>query len=138
MRVGSLPRDMLQALRTLLPDVVVIQLGGNDIGATTSPTDIFDRLMDLNRDLHDAGIPDVFFTEIVRRGNFDKSPGLTKTSFDKQRNKINRLMKTRLKDHYIDLRVHYPADYDHHLVHFNHFGLRTQFHALRRPFLRHL
>ncbi|XP_033730279.1 uncharacterized protein LOC117319617 [Pecten maximus] len=132
MRSDSIPRQLLRDLIEYNPDVVLIQLGGNDISATSSPNDIFQRLLTLQVDLHHAGIQEVYFTEIVRRGNFDKSPGLTATSFEKQRKKINRLLLTRPR--YIKIRVNFPEDYDRDQVHFNDSGLRTQFHALRRPF----
>ncbi|OWF41035.1 hypothetical protein KP79_PYT18979 [Mizuhopecten yessoensis] len=98
MRAGSIPKHLLVDPIAYNPDIVVIQLGGNDIAATSSPNDIFQTLLKLQTDLQTAGIKEVYFTEIVPRGNFDKSPGLTATSFDKQRNKINRLMKTRLNN----------------------------------------
>ncbi|OWF50698.1 hypothetical protein KP79_PYT24699 [Mizuhopecten yessoensis] len=116
------------------PDIVAIQLRGNDIAATSSPNDIFQTLLELQTDLQTADIKEVYFAGKVARGNFGKSPGLTATSFDKQRNKINRLMKTRLN--YIKLRVKFQQDYDRDLVHFNNSGLRTQFLSLRRPFFR--
>ncbi|OWF36106.1 hypothetical protein KP79_PYT08466 [Mizuhopecten yessoensis] len=103
MRADSISRHLLVDLTAYNPDILVIQLGGNDISATSSPNYIFQTLIRLQMDLYNAGIKEVYFAGIVPRGHFGKSPGLTATSFEKQRNKINQLMMTRLN--YIKLRV---------------------------------
>ena len=96
----------------------------------------YQKLMELTVYLKDNGINNVYVAEIVKRGCFVKSPGLANDSFNKQRNKINRLLKGSLKDNFINLRVNFPKDYDNQIVHFNQCGLYKQFFAIRRPFLR--
>ncbi|XP_069121492.1 uncharacterized protein [Argopecten irradians] len=131
MRLDSIPSHLLQDLIEYRPDVVVVQLGGNDISATSSPNEIFQRLQTLQTDLLRAGIQKIYFAEILRRGNFTKSPGLTQTSFNKQWNKINRLTQTKLN--FIRIHVKFPDHYLHDLVHLNDTGLQTQFLSVRRP-----
>ena len=73
---------------------------------------------------------------MIQRGNFSKVPGLTLTSSNKQRNKIN--LKTGLKERFIDLRVQCRSDYKTSLLCLNDSGLRKQFFALRQPFFKPL
>ena len=75
---------------------------------------------------------------MIQHGNFSEVPGLTLISSNKQRNKINRCLKTRLQDRFINLRVQYPSDYDTSVVHLKDSGLRKPFFALRRPFFNPL
>ena len=136
MRVNNIPHQTLSELLQFQPETVVIQLGGNDISAASSPNQIYEKLMELTVYLKDKGINNVCVVKIVKRGCFVKSPGLTNDSFNKQRNKINRLLKCSLKDNFINLRVNFPKDYDNQLVHFNDSGLNKQFFAVRRPFFK--
>ena len=92
--------------------------------------------MELTVFLKDNGINKVYVVEIVKRRCFVKSPGLTNDSFNKQRNKINKLLKGSLKDNFINLKENFPKDYDNQFVHFNQSGLNKQFFAVRRPFFK--
>ena len=74
-------------------------------------------------------------SEISERGNFRKSPGLTKEVFDEKRQVINRRLRRKFKDEFVTFpNIKYPSDYDDDLVHFgdgeNQKGLRKYFFAV--------
>ncbi|KAK3107288.1 hypothetical protein FSP39_011166 [Pinctada imbricata] len=78
------------------PDIVFICLGGNDISATSSPCEIVRNIKTLVNELISTGVRRVLVSEVLERGDFTKAPGLTKDSFDKQRKKINQMLKSKL------------------------------------------
>ncbi|WAR29243.1 hypothetical protein MAR_002811 [Mya arenaria] len=68
-------------------DVVFINIGGNDITTTSTPSEIVQTISEIVDDLYESGVKDVF---IMSRGDFSKCLGLTKQWFDNQRFKINK------------------------------------------------
>lgn len=119
MRSDRIPQDILQELIDYRPDIVFIHLGGNDISTTSNPQDIFDRLAALVDQLKFCGAKHVLVAEVITRGQFRKSPGLTKLDFDVQRLKINRLLRKKLGGMFVhfNYEVLFPVDYDNDLVH---------------------
>ena len=78
-------------------DVVIINLGGNDITPVSTPEEIFRRICGIVDDLYDSGVKSVFIAEILTRGDFTKCPGLTKTVFEKQRFSVNKKLAKKKK-----------------------------------------
>jgi lysophospholipase L1-like esterase len=123
MRTDSVPLSLLKQIFAFKPDVVAVHLGGNDISVDSSPVAIFERLMDLKKKLHDGGVLEVVFMSICPRGNFTRSPGLTKAGFTRQRGVINRLLGKDSAVSVVRLTMIYPQDYCSDGVHFNDRGL---------------
>ena len=67
-------KSKFQILKELKPDVVFINVGGNDLTTTSSPRQVFDRILGLTVELQQAGIKDIYVTEILTRGDFSKCP----------------------------------------------------------------
>ena len=106
-------------LKRLRPDVVIINVGGNDLSTTTKPREIYDHIISLVHDFHQAGVKDVYVAEIMTQGDFTKCPDpqMNKKLFDLQHKKINILLAKELKGKFIDFPdIHYPADYLRDLV----------------------
>jgi len=99
-------------------DIAYLQLGGNDITATSTPKDIFDRICTVVTLFLDSGIRQVYIGEILTRGNFSKAPGLTKESFDRQRKRINKSLEKKYTSNFVYFPdIKYPHDYVPDLVH---------------------
>ncbi|OWF45502.1 hypothetical protein KP79_PYT24155 [Mizuhopecten yessoensis] len=135
MRTDTIPNWMMTHGRAFDGDAVLIQLGGNDIRQNSNPREIFNRLSVLEETLAEKGAA-VYIAEICRRGDFSKAPGLSAESFNKQRNAINRFLRTKYGTRVIRVPLQYPADYDDTLVHFSEAGIRKYFFVVRRFFSR--
>ena len=113
-------KSKFQILKELKPDVVFINVGGNNLTTTSSPRQVFDRILGLTVELQQAGIKDIYVTEILTRGDFSKcpDPNMDKVCFDRQRKKINTLLGCQLKGNFIRFPdIHFPGDYLPDLVH---------------------
>lgn len=113
-------KSNFERLKKVKPDVVFLNVGGNDLTSTTTPRQIYERVVRLVDELKRAGITDVYVAEILTRGDFSKSPdsAMNKTSFDLQRKKINTLLVKEYKEKLIRFPdIRYPADYTADLVH---------------------
>ncbi|OWF36980.1 hypothetical protein KP79_PYT02494 [Mizuhopecten yessoensis] len=85
--------------------------------AESKPRDIFNRIVSLVETLRDSGTTRVLVAEILPRGSF-KAPGLNKTVFDRQRNKINALLRKKYDKDFVRFPdIKYPTDYLPDLVH---------------------
>lgn len=90
MKTNTVPDDFIRKIRTIVPDCVVIHLGGNDISESSQPKDIVFRLLKLYDDILKLGVKKVFIGEILTREPSTKhGPGLSKSMYDIQRLKIN-------------------------------------------------
>lgn len=117
-----------ERLKKLGPDVVFINVGGNDLTTTSNPREIYDKILSLVDELKAVGVKVVYVAEIMTRGDFSKCPDpkMNKTSFDLQRKKINTLLAKKLKDTFVKFSdVRYPADYTKDLVHLLEFATTT-------------
>ena len=76
-------RAMYNSMLELRPDVAFINVSGNDITSQTTPREIFDRVVLIVND-QAAGTSTIFVAEIMKRGDFSKSPDqpLDKSTFD--------------------------------------------------------
>lgn len=135
---------MKKTLKKARPDYVFLSIGGNDISPISKPDDIFDNICDLVTEFEEAGVRRVFISEILQRGDFSKSqpPGLTKSKFDRDRKRINKLLSEKYSTNLIkfpDIRC--PRDYDKDKVHLSYptrdvktCGIRKYFFRLRLVF----
>lgn len=89
------------------PDVVFINVGGNDLTTKSNPREIYDRILSLVDELKQAGVKVVYVAGIMARGDFSKSPDpdMNQQSFDLQRRKINTLLAKELRDRFVKLAV---------------------------------
>ena len=78
MKAASVPSDMLSQVFDFRPDLVVLNLGGNDIRPVSSPKTIFNRLFHLVEQFQQHGVKTVYVCELAERGCFSKCPGNNK------------------------------------------------------------
>lgn len=136
MKASSVPEDILNDVFNFQPDIVFIQLGGNDISKSKTPSDLVGDLIKLVDNFKSAGVKQVYIGEILERGDFTKSPGVDITFFNSVRKFVNRRLVKIYGKHVINfLQVRFPRDYLDDKVHLNSNGLRTYYLKLRRLFL---
>jgi lysophospholipase L1-like esterase len=103
-------------------DVVVLNVGGNDITATSFPIEIVSRIQILVDNLKDSGVKIVYICEILARGEFEE-PGLTKERFENQIKYINKKLAKKFKEYLIRFNdIKYCKDYHTDKVHLNTSG----------------
>ena len=135
-------KAMFRKLKELKPDAVFLNVGGNDLTTSSEPRQVVDRILGLTAELQQAGVGLVYMTEILTRGDFSKCPDqeMNRTCFDRQRKKINSLLRGELKGKFITFPdINYPDDYLSDLVHLmetssikNNTGLKKFESRLRR------
>lgn len=143
-RIDETAKNNYDDLKELKPDVVFINVGGNDLSTKSDPREVYERIMALVHEMRQVGVNVVYVAEIMTRGDFSKCPDteMNKTSFDRQRRKINTLLAKELKERFVKFGdVHYPSDYSRDLVHLSDFsditnntGLKKYESRLRRIF----
>lgn len=112
LRTDRMDQGLLERLLEAHVDVVVINVGGNDIRLSSSPTEIFRRICTLVETIQSSGVAVVYVNEILTRGNFSKCPGLSKSAFDRRRKKINGLLYEKYGQHFVRFKdIKYPTDY---------------------------
>lgn len=119
----------------LHPDIVFLNVSGNDITTKTDPREIIDRVVRITVDLQEAGTTTVFIAEILTRGDFSKSPDsqLDKATFDRKRQKINSGLAKLFKDKLIRFPdIKYPRDYSTDLVHLSSYSATTNNTGLKK------
>ena len=122
-------------LKSLRPDVVFINVGGNDLTTTSNPREVYDRILGLVDELKQVGVKVVYVAEILTRGDFRKCPDpkMNKESFDLQRKKINTLLAKQLKERFLKFSdIRYPNDYSTDLVHLLDFSTATNNTGLKK------
>ena len=113
-------KSKFQDLKELKPDAVFVNVGGNDLSTTSTPKQIFEQIVSLTVELQQAGVKDIYMAEILTRGDFSRCPDpkMDKTCFDRQRKKINSLLKGEFKANFVRFTdISYPDDYLQDLVH---------------------
>lgn len=113
-------KAMFQEAKEMKPDVVFVNVGGNDLTTTSLPRQIYDQIVAITVDFKRAGAKEIYVAEIISRGDFSKCPDpeMNKTCFDRQRRKINSLLASEFKEKFIRFSdIHYPVDYLPDLVH---------------------
>ena len=125
-----------QRMLRLHPEVVFINVSGNDVTSQTKPTVIVDRVVSLADELRENGTKTVFVAEIMTRGDFSKSPDLQldKATFDRKRQKINTLLAKHFRECLIRFPdIKFPKDYDSDAVHLSmNSGLKKYESRIRR------
>ena len=111
-------------------------LGGNSINTDIKPAEIYAEIVNRVEYLKSIGVKKVYVSEISERGDFRKTPGLTKETFDEKRLVINRRLRRKFKDDFVTFPgIKYSKDYDDDKVHFgdggDKKGLKKYFIAVR-------
>lgn len=120
MRADSVDQRVLRALMEFQPETVFVCLGGNDISMNSSPRQTFDDITKVVNILTNNGAKNVYIGEIMTRGQFSRSPGLTKEIFDKKRKLINKHLKKKYGRFFVTFSdIHFPDHYDEDKVHLN-------------------
>ena len=137
LQASTVTHTMVKKMTAARPNFIFLAIGGNDISVLSTAADIFEDICKLVKTFKEAGVQEVFISEILPRADFSKSkpPGLTKARFDRQRKAINGVLRERYGDRLIkftDLRC--PRDYDDDLVHLSEGGLRKYFFRIRLLF----
>ena len=78
------------------PDVVFMNLGGNDITKSTDIQNLVKRLKNIFKELYENGITKVFVATVIERGSFPEWTGLTRPVFIKIRHALNKKLRTEL------------------------------------------
>ena len=135
-KLWPLPQKQWEELQRYRPEVVFWCLGGNSIDKDISPAVIYHEIIELVDTLKQAGVKKVYVSEISERGNFRKSPGLTKEAFEEKRKIVNRRLRRKLQGEFVIFpKIKFPEDYDGDLVHFGNTGdekgLKKYFLAVR-------
>lgn len=118
LRTDRMDENLLARVINAHVNVLVVNIGGNDITPTASPSDIFQRICDLIETFEKSGVSVVYVNEIMTRGDFSKCPGLTKAVFDRRRKTINKLLHEKFSDRFVKFTdIKFPADYLPDLVH---------------------
>lgn len=134
-KIDDTAKANFERLKTLRPDAVFINVGGNDLTTTSNPREVYGRIMCLVDELQQAGVKVVYVAEIMTRGEFSKCPDpkMNKRSFDLQRKKINTLLAKNFKDKFVKFAdVHHPDDYAKDLVHLLDFSETTNNTGLKK------
>ena len=76
-------QDKLDEMKHYRPDVVFMNLGGNDITESTDIQNLVKRLKNIVKELYENGITQVFIATVIGRGSFPEWTGLTRPIFNK-------------------------------------------------------
>lgn len=112
-------RETFEQMLRFQPDVVFINLDGNDLSASSSVEAVVNRLKRIFDQLRQSGVRQIFVASIIERGSFWASTGLTRQKFNKIRRSINNKLRQLLGPDFIDMgkKMRYPRHYDEDLVH---------------------
>lgn len=120
MRADRVDQRVFCALLEFQPETVFVCIGGNDISMNSSPRQTFENINEIVNILTNNGTKNVYIGEIMTRGQFSRSPGLTKEMFDKKRKLINKNLKKKYGRFFVTFSdIHFPDHYDKDKVHLN-------------------
>ena len=120
MRADNPHQEVLKSCIDFQPDAVFLCIGGNDISAESSPRQTFEHIVNIANSFEAHGTKTVYIGEIMTRGQFWKSPGLTKETFDKKRKLINRHLRKKYGRLFVTFPdIHFPEHYATDGVHLN-------------------
>ena len=107
-------QDKFDEMKHYRPDVVFMNLGGNDITESTDTQNLVKRLKNIVKELHENGT-----TTVIERGSFSEWTGLTRPIFNKIRHALNKKLRTELGTDLVDVgeKIKYPRHYNNDLVH---------------------
>ena len=111
--------EKLCQLLEFQPDVVFMNVGGNDIRSTTSIEELVKQIKSLVAYLQSSGVRRVYVASIVERGSFPSFTGLSKSKFNKIRRSVNKKLQKHFGKDFIDVGgdLRYPRHYDRDMVH---------------------
>ena len=122
MSTGRKFQDKFDELKHYRPDVVFMNLGGNDITESTDIQNLVKRLKNIVRELYENGTTKVFVATVIERGSFPEWTGLTRPRFNKIRHALNKKLRTELGTDLVDVgkKIKYPRHNNNDLVHPEH------------------
>ena len=94
---------MFDNLKKYRPDVVFINLGGNDMRKPTDIDKLVEKLKDIVDELYYNGVSRIFVTSIIECGRFPKFTCLDKKTFDKIRRSVNKKLRAALGPDLVDV-----------------------------------
>ena len=119
------------------PDIVFLNLSGNDIHSISESKQIVENVLAFVRTLKSKGVKTVYFAEICGRGKFPKDPKLTK-NFNAQRKKINKIINNSGAVKFVTLSMRFPKDYAKDKIHFSKpKGTRKFMYSVIRVLMSH-
>ena len=101
------------------PDVVFMNLGGNDLTESTDIQNLVKQLTNIVKELYENGITKVFVATVIERSSFPEWTGLTRPIFNKIRHALNKKLRTELGTDLVDVgkKIKYHRHYNIDLVH---------------------
>ena len=131
-------KDKYNAMKDFRPDVVFLNLGGNDIRSDSKPSDIASNVLNLVRIMKQDSVKTVYYAEICERGKFPKDKKLTKKCFNSQRRKINKIIDKSGAVKFVTLSMRFPKDYSADKTHFSKpSGMKKYLFSVRRVLMSH-
>ena len=112
-------QDKFDEMKRYRPDVVFMNLGGNDITESTDIQILVKRLKNIVKELNENGITKVFVATVIERGSFPEWTGLTRPIFNRIRHALNKKLRTELGTDLVDVgkKIKYQRHYNNDLVH---------------------
>ena len=112
-------QDKFDEMKHYRPDVLFMNLGGNDITESTDIQNLVKRLKNIVKKLYENGITKVFVATVIERGSFPEWTGLTRPIFNKIRHALNKKLRTELDTDLVDVRkkIKYHRHHNNDLVH---------------------
>ena len=112
-------QDKFDEMKHYRPDVVFMNLGGNDITESTDIHNLVKRLKNIVKELYENGTTKVFVATVIERGSFPEWTGLATPIFNKIRHALNKKLRTELGTELIDVgkKMKYHRHYNNDLVH---------------------
>ena len=133
MKSDRYDETLFQEMIRFCPDIVFLNLSGNDIHSKSEPKQIAENVLAFVRTLKSKGVKTVYFAEICERGKFTKDPNLTKKCFNAQRKKINKIMNNSGAVKFVTLSMRFPKEYAKDKIHFSKpKGTRKFMYSVRR------
>lgn len=127
--VGGLrAADCELALRRAIdstPDIVFVNIGGNDISSSSVPGVIFEHIGNIVDRFLTAGARRVLVSRILGRTKFPKDPNMPQSQFDRQRKCINSLLQKRFTENVVSFHRIHSGHLKRDGVHFNDDGMEV-------------
>ena len=96
-------QDKFDEMKHYRPDVVFMNLGGNNIKESTGIQNLVKQLKNIVKELYENGITKVFVATVIERGYFPELTGLTRSIFNKIRHALNKKLRTELGTDLVDV-----------------------------------
>ena len=88
--IDKYAKSSYDQLKSLRPDVFVINVGGNDLSTRTKPREIYNRIIGLVHDVQKAGVKDVYVAERMTRADLPSNEEKNSLIFDAKRSTLLR------------------------------------------------